>query len=223
MKLYRFAIIFDEYYHNFSLSFPFCGMISKKEIFASISNVWKLGSWKRREAIICSHPFLEKKQPEAFFNIFFLCSFVESRSACYLPIFQRPNNCTYPNLSWWKHSRSSHVPTSTKRPTLCFSNSFLWIYLRFNKTWRVRLCSRRDFLIFSRLGSCVVLMDKKRNFASFWTDAQTKGVRTIEFNLLDFSSSVRLTFNRRRIIFFIVVWETSKTRRLSIIETSAVA
>lgn len=71
MKLYRFAIIFDEYYHNFSLSFPFCGMISKKEIFASISNVWKLGSWKRREAIICSHPFLKKKQPEAFFNIFF--------------------------------------------------------------------------------------------------------------------------------------------------------
>lgn len=63
-------------------------------------------------------------------------------------------------------------------------------------------CARDEIFIFSRLGSCVVLMDKKENL---WTDAQTKGVRTIEFNLLDFSSSVRLTFNRRRIIFFIVV------------------
>lgn len=84
-------------------------------------------------------------------------------------------------------------------------------------------CARDEIFILPRLGSCVFLMDKKEKLASFWTDAQAEGVRTIEFNLLDFSPSVRLTFNRRRIFFFIAVWESSETRRLNMIETSAVA
>lgn len=71
---------------------------------------------------------------------------------------------------------------------------------------------RKKFSSHFASSSCVVLMEKN-TFASAPTldgCPKLKGVPTIERNLWDSSPSFRLTFNRRRIFFFIVVWEKSR-------------
>lgn len=132
MKLYRFAIIFEEYYHNFTLSFPFCGMISKKEHFClHFKCVWVRFRFMivfGLESSVVSFNSVANFQP--------LCDLTNALTLIHHDESIRDHRMCQHQQNGWRYALVIHF------------YGFTCVLIKL----RVRLCSRRDFHF---LSACV--------------------------------------------------------------------